>query len=210
MTQFNAPTYDIERPTGQCAFTGEDLRPGDPYVATLVELDEQERAAAVAAGKNPAAVIGLKRLDFGWAAWQGGRRPDHIFSFWKATVPDRHVKRKLFVDDDVLMNLFRRLADEDDPQRVAFRFVLGLILMRKKYLRYDGTQRRTVTDEGGSSGGSSSQQDWWQVTPKLDLSKGPLGKWNEEDRLEMVDPHLDEQQIQQVTQQIGEILEAEL
>lgn len=206
MSRFNTPTYDIERPTGQCAFTGEELRTGDRYVATLVEFDEREITAAIAAGKNPAAVLGLKRLDVGWGAWQSGNRPERLFSFWKTTVSDCRAKRKIFVDDDVLMNLFRRLADEDDPQRVAFRFVLGLILMRKKYLRYDGTRSGTVTDEGGNP----LEQDWWQVTPKLDFSKGPLGKWNEEDRLEMVDPHLDEQQIQQVTRQLGEIFEAGL
>ena len=32
MTSFNAPAYDIDKPTGQCAFTGRTLEPGDAYV----------------------------------------------------------------------------------------------------------------------------------------------------------------------------------
>ena len=104
------------------------------------------------------------------------------------------------------MNLFRRLADDDDPRRIAFRFALGLILMRKRLLRYDGNTRRTAQDEAGHD----EQQQWWQLTPKLDLAKGPLGKWNDDKPLEMLDCRLDEQQIQQVTEQLSNILQGEL
>lgn len=201
MTQFNAPAYEIERPTGRCALTGRELAPGDPYMATLVELDEQERSQ-----KTAAAALGLKRLDVAWEPWQQGKRPDRLFGYWKTTVAEPNKARKLFVDDEILMNLFRRLADDERSQRIAFRFVLGLILMRKKCLRYDGTARRSVTRDAGEP----EAQDWWQVTPKLDLSKGPLGRWNEGDRLEMLDPHLDDEQIELVAEQLSEVLEAEL
>ena len=206
MSQFNSPTYEIERPSDRCALTGAHLVPGEPYVATLVELDDKQIAQIKADHSRDskavaAAALGMQRLDICWGAWQKGKRPDNVFSFWKTTVSQPNKKRKLFVDDDVLMNLFRRLADEEDAQRLAFRFVLGLILMRKKLLRYDGTQRRQSGD---------ASQEWWQVTPKLNLSKGPLGKWNEDDKLHMLDPHLDAPQVQQVTEQLSDILEAEL
>ncbi len=209
MTQFNAPTYEIDRPTGYCAVTGVELAPGDIYMALLIESDDPPPPAEkkqAARRTSAAAVLGLKRIDVCWEAWQKGPRPEGIFGYWKATVAQPNQKRRLFVDDHVLLNLFRRLADDDDPQRIAFRFVLGLILMRKKLLRYDGTNRRKF--EGADD--DQTLQDWWQVTPKLDPAKGPLGKWNEDDRMEMLDPHLDEQQTQQVTDQLGEILEAEL
>jgi len=105
-----------------------------------------------------------------------------------------------------LMNLFRRLADTDNEQRLAFRFVLGLILMRKKYLRYDRTEIRWKKE----SESRSIKQEWWIVTPKLDLSKGTMGKWNNDDDLDMFDPRLGEQEIREVTDQLSEILEAEL
>ena len=209
MTQFNAPTYEIDRPTGCCAVTGAELAPGDVYMALLIESDDPPPSAETkqaARQTSAAAVLGLKRIDVCWEAWQKPLRPKGIFGYWKATVAEPNQKRRLFVDDHVLLNLFRRLADDDDPQRIAFRFVLGLILMRKKLLRYDGTKRQTF--EGAE--GDQTLQDWWQVTPKLDPAKGPLGKWNEDDRMAMLDPHLDEQQIQHVTDQLGEILEAEL
>lgn len=195
MSQFNATTYDIERPSGQCAFTGRALQPGEAYMVALVDVDPTP--------ENPS---GLKRLDVSVSAWQGGQRPGRVFSHWKATVPEPAARKKLFVDDGVLMNLLIRLADAEQPQRVAFRFVLALILMRKKLLRYDGTQTRTVpTDEG-----KDIIQEWWLMTPKLDVSKGIFGKWNDAEQLSILDPRLDEAQIAAVTQQLGEILEAEL
>ena len=54
-------------------------------------------------------------------------------------------KRRLLVDDEALLDLFDRLAEDDDARRKAFRWVLGLILVRKKLLRLEGT---APTEEG--------------------------------------------------------------
>lgn len=190
MSQFpSGSSYEVERTTGICAFTGRSLEPEETYIATLVEE-----------GDN------LKRVDVSMAAWDAGRRPEQLFSYWRAVVPQPHEKKKLFVDDEVLMNLLRRLADATQAQRVAFRFVLALILMRKKLVRYDKTAKRLINNPAGEE----VEQNWWQLTAKLDLSKGPLGKWNEEETIEVLDPRLDEQQIRNVTEQLSEILQAEL
>jgi len=191
MNQFNTTSYDVARPTGQCAITGATLSPGETYIATLVEEGDA-----------------LRRLDIGLEAWERGDRPQGLFSFWRTVAPEPQEKKKLFVDDAVLMNLLQRLADADQPQRLAFRFVLTLILMRKKLLRYDGTERRTVEPE--TPGDQPDTQDWWLLTPKLDLAKGPLGKWNDEERIEVLDPHLDEDGVRAVTDQLSQILQAEL
>lgn len=189
MTQFNAPTYEIERPSGQCALTGRALQPGEPYIATLVEEGDT-----------------LRRIDVCTEAWEEGRRPQQLFSYWRTTVPHPAERKRVFVDDEVLLNLLQRLADADQPQRIAFRFVLTLILMRKKLLRYDRTERREAT----GADGATITQEWWRLTPKLDPSKGPLGKWDDSTRIEVLDPHLDEAGIRQVTDQLSEILHSEL
>ena len=206
MPQFNANTYDIERPTGRCTFTDRELDPGETYFATLIELTaeqiEQARQDGEAQGRKlkPEMSLGLKRLDVCLEKWEEGARPEAMFSFWKTVVPEPNQKKKMFVDNAVLMNLLRRLEDTDDPQRLAFRYVLALILMRKKLLRYDGVE---------TQGDSEEAKTFWKLTPKLDLSKGPLGKWNEDERLLVLDPRLDENGIEEVTHQLGEILDGD-
>lgn len=190
MSQFNAPSYDIERPTGHCAFTGQPLEPGEAYIATLVEVDvDPDNPKA-----NPS---GLKRLDVAHSAWEEGSRPERLFSYWKSIVPEPNQKKKVFVDDQVLMNLVKRLADADQPERLSFRFVLALILMRKKLLRYESSRVEKVP--AAEEGGELIKRELWKMTPK-----------GEEESLEILNPQLDDTQILQVTEQLGEILEGEL
>lgn len=191
MTSFNASAYDIEKPSGLCAATGRQMEPGETYVAVLVEEGE-----------------GLKRIDLSLEAWREGRRPDRMLASWQTTVPQPNERKRVFVDDEVLMNLLRRLEEAVEPQRLAFRFVLMLILMRKKLLRYDRTETRP--SDGATADGDAAAADWWMLTPKLDLSKGPLGKWKDDEVIAVLDPHLDDEQIRQVGEQLGEILNAEL
>ncbi len=196
MTQFNAPTYDIQRPTGKCAFSGRTLEPGEPYIATLIELDEAEAAALTknaptAPSTSETKSIGFRRLDVSAEAWQQGQRPERVFSFWRSVVQPPNAKRKVFVDDQVLLDLLRRLGEDDRPGRQAFRFVLALVLMRKKLLRFDGQETRTGAD--------GKSEEWWTLTPK-----------GQDEPLTVLNAQLDEQQIQSVTEQLGEILEAEI
>jgi len=199
MSSFNAPSYQIEKSSGQCAITGRQLEPGETYIATLIEDGE-----------------GFQRLDVAKEAWDANQRPEKIFSFWQTTVPEPNASKKVFVDDAVLMNLLTRLGEDDaalSEQRIAFRFVLALILMRKKLLRYDRTESRAIKSasaaEVDGEGGDAKSADYWLMTPKLDVSKGIFGKWADEP-LAIRDPHLDEEQIRGVTDQLGQILNAEL
>ncbi len=189
MSQFNAPAYDVARPSWECALTGAALVPGEPYIATLIEEGDE-----------------LIRKDVALSAWDAGERPENLFSFWRSVVPEPNEKKKLFVDDSVLMNLLERLADADQPQRLAFRFVLALILMRKKLVRYDRTESRP-TD---GTEGEPAERDWWVLTPKLDITKGPMSKWDDSRALVVLDPGLGEEGIRAVTDQLSDILQAEL
>ena len=227
MTQFTGPTYQIDRPTRRCAFTDQPLQPGDLYMATLVELSPPPHSPHSPDSPNPPAPgdanpsvdqnnapaddrpssppspadgtdgFTLKRVDVSMQAWQRGDRPPNLFSYWKTKVPQPTEKKQPFVDDQVMINLLGRLADTDQPQRLAFRFVLTLLLMRKKLLRYDGTETRPHE--------SDPPQEWWKLT----LKPGPWSD-GQPQQLEVLNPRLDEQQIKQASEQLGEILETEL
>jgi hypothetical protein len=161
--------YEIGRPAGVCAVTGQQILPGERFMAALRETP-----------------TGLERLDIAIGAWESFDRTN-LLAFWQTIQPEANKAKKLLVDDSVLMELFERLADAAEPAKVSFRFVLGLILMRKRLLAYESTHH----DDAG--------RDVWRVRLK-----------GREQPLEMVDPKLSEDQYGDVTQQLGQILNSEL
>lgn len=110
--------YQIQEITRRCSVTGRELQPGERFYSVLV--DE--------AGK-------LQRKDFSQEAWQGP--PEGAFSFWAGRVPPREQSRRLQIDDDMLFDCFRRLGSETEPARVNFRYVVALLLMRRKRFKFE-------------------------------------------------------------------------
>jgi hypothetical protein len=109
-----------------------------------------------------------------------------VLAHWQTVMPQAEQKKKVFVDDQVLCELFERLGTATEPAKLSFRFVLGLILMRKRMIVYESSR---MEDE----------KEVWSVRFK-----------GREDRLDLVNPRLDEQQVQDVSRQLGEILNEEL
>jgi hypothetical protein len=160
--------YDVPRPEGHCAVTGRKIEAGEKFFAAIRETPD-----------------GLGRVDVLPEAWEGFDRTG-VLAFWQTVMPAHEQKKKVFVDDEVLCTLFERLSDATEPVKVNFRFVLGLILMRKRLIVYEDARK-----EDG--------RDVWVVRMK--------GK---EEKLLLTDPKLDEQQVTEVSQQLGEILNQEM
>lgn len=163
-----AGQYEVGRPGGQCGVCGETLLAGTKIMASLRETPG-----------------GFERLDVSLECWPGFDRAN-LLAFWQTVIPHHEAKKKLFVDDGVLCELFERLKDTTEPPKLNFRFVLGLILMRKRMLVYE-------------SGREEAGKDIWSVRFR--------GK---EDLLDLLNPRLNEQQVMEVSQQLGEILNEEL
>jgi hypothetical protein len=159
--------WEVSKPLGQCSGTGKKIKYGEEYFATLMETDE-----------------GLQRRDFCADYWQA-ESPD-VFCYWKTKLPSPDEKKHKFIDDDMLMAFFERLEEETKQEKINFRFVLALILMRKRRLKYD----------------SSEMQDGKEIW-RLRAVGG-------KETVEVINPHLDEQQVEQLSSQIGEILQVEL
>ena len=162
--------WEINKPLGQCYGSGRKIEHGEEYFGALVVAEE-----------------GLQRRDFCADYWES-EKPD-VFCYWKTKLPEPGHRKQLFVDDQMLMAFFERLARETDQEKVNFRFVLTLILMRKRLLKYDESR----TEDG---------KEIWRLRIPGDRSA--------EGRAEVVNPHLDEEQIEQLSSQIGEILHTDL
>jgi hypothetical protein len=159
--------WDINKPIGQCSGSGRAIEYGEEYFGALVQTEE-----------------GLKRCDFSADYWQS-EKPD-VFCFWKSKLPDPEQKKQIFIDDNMLMAFFERLQNETEQEKINFRFVLALILMRKRYFKYDETK-----NEDGN--------EIWR-----------LRVVGEKDFVEVINPHLDEEQIEQLSSQLGDILQTDL
>jgi hypothetical protein len=160
--------YEVARARGQCVVCQSPIEPQQPLMAALKETP-----------------IGFERLDICLNCWPTFDKAD-LIGFWKTSMPLVEQKKKLFVDDEVLCQLFERLADATEPAKLNFRFVLGLILMRKRLIVYESSRNEAT-------------REIWQVRFK--------GK---EEILDLLNPRLDESQVLDVSNQLGEILNEEL
>jgi hypothetical protein len=163
-----AAGYSIARAEGKCSVCGRVIETNEKLMAALRE--------------TPAA---LERVDVCLDCWKAFDRAN-LLGFWQATMQPLAVKKKLFVDDDVLCELFERLAQTQEQVKINFRFVLGLILMRKRRIVYESTRR-------------DGEKEIWSVRFK-----------GREELLDLLNPRLDEQQVGEVSLQLGEILNGEL
>ncbi len=162
--------WEVDKPLGQCYGTGRKIEPGEEYFGALVEIEE-----------------GLQRRDFCADYWE--REKPNVFCHWKSRLPRPDEKKQIFVDDNMLMAFFERLGNETEQEKVNFRFVLALILMRKRLLKYDATREE-------------DDKEIWRLRI--------VGDKSADNRVEVINPHLDEEQVSQLSSQIGQILQADV
>jgi hypothetical protein len=205
MTMMNSQnSWNVGRVGGRCFGCGVELPRNAACWAALcdrpLEVLSPAEKTAESKGKKGEEKSGgevspFVRVDFCEKCWAEGKRPAEpltAFSFWKTTVPIPEQKKKLLVDDSVLVDVFGRMEEKREPQEVRFRFVLALILMRKRLLKYEGT-------EAGETSEGESKSEVWRMVPR-----------GSETVVHVINPHLTEEQITEVSQQLSAILAEEV
>lgn len=184
-------TLSIGRPTRTCAASGRGLEVGEAYVAALVE-----RAGDVQ---------GPQRLDFSLEGWKAKRPAARdLVAFWRSHVAEPGQKVKPILEDDALLDLFDSTvggeitdgagasgsdgADGVDGgasgSRQALRFVLAILLIR----------RRLLVQEGVGPGGVMKLRRRGDERPP----EGPP-------LIELADPGLDEGTLSDVLAQLEDL-----
>jgi hypothetical protein len=159
MTDYEIPTSTART----CAATGRELKPGDRVIGVL--LDEN--------GK-------LHRKDYTTENWHGP--PENVVAYWSGKVPASNKPRKPVFNEVLLFDCFDHLSGATEPDKLNFRYVVTLLLMRKKWLKFEDTRRTAETES-------------------LVLRDTRTGK-----RVEVIDPRLDDDQVTAAQDEVFRVL----
>jgi hypothetical protein len=113
--------FEIQRCSRRCAALGRDLAPGETFYSVLVR-----RGADVV------------RQDYSQEGWQGA--PEGAIGWWKSHMPDAlGAKKSTLAPNDVILQFFEQL--EHDPTQQDLRYVLALLMVRRRIMRLEDTQK---------------------------------------------------------------------
>lgn len=197
MSRMTSASFDLGRSRHRCAVSGVGFSPGDGVVVALFEDLDADGV--------------LHRLDFsmaGWEKFRGGAEvvveegeamsawavPARVFASWKSVASEAGQKKRALMDEGSLLELFESLEGATDESQLAFRFVLALVLIRRKLLVHAGA---VAAHEGGSEAGGDALL---LVRAKGDPAEVPA--------MEVVQPVLTAERVSAVTARIDELLKA--
>ena len=160
--------WDISKSSPACTACNKAFAENQEIVSAL--YDEKE---------------GFIRRDFCMTCAPAKNNGD-VIGFWQTRIPPRDAPARPFVDNDIILDIFRRLDGHRDTTKRNFRYVLSLFLMRKKALKFLEFRRE-------EEGHVLLLKD--RVTDTVHT---------------VVDPNLSEEEVQRVTEEIGQILNARL
>ncbi|MEO1007700.1 MAG: hypothetical protein AAFX79_03990 [Planctomycetota bacterium] len=140
--------FSVGRPSGTCAATGASLAPG-ARVASAIVADDADA---------------WRRLDVAEAAWVSGWRPDgSVVATWRGTMPEASDDAPArIIDDEELVALFDQIGDAEERSAIELRYVVALMLIRRRRLRVEGhapegLRVRRLTPTGGFADDGSTR-----------------------------------------------------
>jgi len=116
--------FEVRSCSRHCAATERTLEPGDVYFSVIHTHNTD-----------------LVREDYCVDGWQGP--PENCLGWWRSRIPTKEGTAPKLAPTDVMLNLFATLADRPDDE--GFRYLLGLLLLRRRVLRRDDSYQ----DEAG-------------------------------------------------------------
>lgn len=175
----SASPYEISRSTESCTSSGKELEVGEEHVAALLEVEEE---------------TALSRVLYSMEVWEAGvefPQGTSLFGFWKRRVPEPgESKRTPLVSDDEIFDLFEQLGEATEDKQIAFRYLLTLMLMRKKKIELEGMIAAT-----------EDSPSLLKVRQRVKGGGGPV--------FEVIDPKLDDEAIAEAIEELGQVMNIE-
>ena len=175
----SASPYEITRSLEVCAATGRELSVGEEHIAALLET----------AGEST-----LNRVLYAMDVWEQGVDLEDgvsLFGFWRRRVPEPGESKKTpLVSDDEIFDLFEQLGEATEDKQIGFRYLLALMLMRKKKIELEGMVP-----------GDDENPAILKVRQKVKGGGGPL--------FEVIDPKMDDDAIAEAIEELGQVMQFE-
>ncbi|MGI9471438.1 MAG: hypothetical protein ACR2NZ_07905 [Rubripirellula sp.] len=118
--------YKVNRCTRQCHELRRPLREGEWYYSVVLESGDD-----------------FVRRDYSAESWK--EPPEGTIGWWKCRMPKSSDKKLVLAPPEVLTDLLRQMADA--PERAKSRYLLALMLMRKRIVRPTETARDDTDSE---------------------------------------------------------------
>jgi len=83
------------------------------------------------------------RYDYAADAWEGA--PENAIGWWKSHVPDHRGEKMRWAPNDVMLHYFGQL--EGNAEKEDVRYVLALLLVRRRILRMEELEEASVDAE---------------------------------------------------------------
>lgn len=116
--------WQVGKNSRVCSASGREIDVGEEHYSALIESPE-----------------GFIRQDFSVDAW-GDVDKSGFFSFWKTRAHEKDEKKKrLVIDTEAFYTFFCSLMETEEEDKILFRYLVSLILTRKRILRLDDIQK---------------------------------------------------------------------
>jgi hypothetical protein len=116
--------FEVQRCTRHCAKSEQALEPGEEFYSALISEGGE-----------------VVRYDWSIDGWEGP--PENCLGWWKSRMPRPDQRRLNWAPNDVMLDLLDRY--EEQPENQDMRFVLALLLIRRRVVRLEETEQ----DEAG-------------------------------------------------------------
>ena len=118
--------WNIRSRSHTCTHSGHPFTDGETFYTALFEDPQTDD---------------LVRRDYSLVSWDALKGELHPFSFWKSVYEAPHSEAKVeVVEKENAEGLLRRLVEEDAPGTENTRYILAIMLERKKILKHTATR----------------------------------------------------------------------
>ena len=116
--------YEVQRCTRHCASCGRQLAEGEEFYSALVAEGAE-----------------VRRYDYAVEEWS--EPPPGAIGWWKSRMPSHAAKKPQLAPTEILLQLLAEL--ESSSEQLDMRYVLALLLVRRRVLRLEDSRQ----DESG-------------------------------------------------------------